>query len=368
MKTRIEKRNFRLSAGCLSVVHDCSRLFCGSSRLFCISSRLPAIALVMLWAVAVVVAGCSNDIETLPTVEGEVPLQITDGAISAEVQTRATLSSGSIGIFRTTTNNYSALYNVQYTYSGGWKAASSGNAIYLSQLPANLCAYYPYGSVTFTSGTSTVATLSAQKYDSTKDMCYATTGGVAVCNKTPNATFAMTRAYSRLTLTIKRHASNYVGTGGVSTINLKNGSSFYNSRTLNISNGNYANPTGSPTTGGYSYSFGTTIAAGKSATADLLIPPQSVANGLTITLTIDGTARSVTVPADKFTNKNLAAGIRYGITLEISAAQIIPDGTITGDEYDGQSSGGDYELNIYAVTVDEYGTQDNANFEVNAKN
>lgn len=363
MKTRIEKRNFRLSAGCLSVVHDCSRLFCGSSRLFCISSRLPAIALVMLWAVAVVVAGCSNDIETLPTVEGEVPLQITDGAISAEVQTRATLSSGSIGIFRTTTNNYSALYNVQYTYSGGWKAASSGNAIYLSQLPANLCAYYPYGSVTFTSGTSTVATLSAQKYDSTKDMCYSTTGGASVCNKTPNATFTMSRAYSRLTLTIKRHASNYVGTGVVSTINLKNGSSFYSSRTLNISNGTFG---GSTTSGGYSYSFNTTIAANASATADLLLPPQSVSSGLTITLTIDGTARSVTVPVGKFANSNLEAGKRYGITLEISAAQIIPDGTITGDDYGGQTSGGDYELNIYAVTVDDYDSQVNDGFEVKA--
>lgn len=310
------------------------------------------------------VTSCSNDFETLPTVEGEVPLQIADGAISAEVQTRATSitkAGESIGIFRAATNNYSALYNVQYTYSGGWKAAST--TIYLSQLNATLYAYYPYSSVSFGSN-STTATLSAQKYDSTKDMCYATTGGDAVCNKTPNATFAMTRAYSRLTLTIKRHASNYVGTGSVSTINLKNGSSFYNSRTLNISNRTFG---GSVTSGGYSYTFNTTIAASASATADLLLPPQSVASGLTITLTIDGTARSVTVPAGKFANSNLEAGKRYGITLEISAAQIVPDGTITGDEYGNQTSGGDYELNIYAVTVDDYGTQDNASFEVDAK-
>ena len=50
-------------------------------------------------------------------------------------------------------------------------------------------------------------TLTAQKYDAAKDLCYAKTGGAAVCNKTPNATFAMTRAYSRLKLSIKRHAA-----------------------------------------------------------------------------------------------------------------------------------------------------------------
>lgn len=317
----------------------------------------------IFWASAVVVAlsvtmtGCSNDFETLPASNEEVPLQIADGSISADVQTRATVTSGSIGIFRAATNNYSALYNVQYTYNGGWKAASTD--IYLSQLNATLYAYHPYNSVTFS---GTTATLTAQVYNSAKDMSYATTGGSTVCNKTPNATFAMTRAYSRLRLTIKRHASNYSGTGTISNISFKNGSTFYTSRTLNIASGTL----GGSTVSNWTYPFNTTIAAGGTSTLELLVPPQPVGSGLTITLTLDGTNRSATVPADKFTSSNLAAGKYYNIGLEISAAQIIPDGTITGDDFTSQSPSDDYELNIYAVTVDDFLSQDNAEFETQA--
>lgn len=325
--------------------------------------------LTLTTVLSVALSGCSNDTESLngfdgsPAANEEVPLQIAGGSISADVQTRATtITNGSIGIFRAANNDYSALYNVQYSYNDGWKVSSSEKTIYLSQKNATLYAYYPYNSFSFTAN-STKATLTAQKFVDAMDMCYATSGGSNVCNKTPNATFAMNRAYSRIQLFIKRHAKNYVGTGYVSNINFKNGSTFYYGCTLDIATGTYG---GDATDGGWSYAFNTTITAGATKSADLLVPPQPVGNGLTITLTLDGVNRSVTVPAGKFTSNSLAAGKIYKITLEISAAQINIDGSVTGDDY-GTQGNTDYELNIYAVTVDDYGSQENADFETNAK-
>ena len=328
-----------------------------------INSRLRAGILGML--LASLAAGCSSEAELLPLPadNNPVPLQITGSGVSLEAQTatRAPLTSGSIGIFRTNANGYSPLYNLQYTYSSGWKPATAAATIYLDGRNATLCAYTPLGSVSFTSS-STTCTLSAQKYDSTKDMCYATTGGSAVCNKTPGATFAMKRAYSRLQLSIKRDAKNYVGNGLVSTVNLKNGTAnFFASRTLDISSGTLG---GTASSAGWLYALNATIAAGATSTAyNVLLPPQTVASGLTIVLTLDGVPRSVTIPAAKFTSGNLEAGKVYKINLEIIGVEVKPgSGAVTGDDFDSQGNT-DYELKFCEVTVDDFGSQQNADFE-----
>lgn len=65
------------------------------------------------------------------------------------------------------------------------------------------------------------------------------------------------------------------------------------------------------------------IAAGATNIAyDVLVPPQAIASGLTITLTIDGTNRAVTVPAGKFTGNALASGQQYIIELLITDAEV----------------------------------------------
>lgn len=280
-------------------------------------------------------AGCDNGADADLPADTLVPVRIIDAGISAEVQTRATISSGSMGVFRTTANGYTAQYNSQYTYNSGWKPNTT---VYVGGANATLCAYYPYNVVTFTAN-STTCTLTAQKYDAAKDLCYAKTGGAAVCNKTPNATFAMTRAYSRLKLSIKRHATNYVGNCNITNVNIKHstGTNFFVNRTLDISSGTNG---GSATAGGWTYALNTgNMAANATNTAyDVLVPPQPVSGGLTITLTIDGVNRAITVPAAQFSN-NLNAGQQYTISLIITDVEIVlPASAVTVNDWSGVSN------------------------------
>lgn len=284
---------------------------------------------------ASLVAGCDNGADADLPADTLVPVKIADASISAEVQTRATISSGSMGVFRTSANGYTAQYNSQYTYNSGWKPNTT---VYVGGANATLCAYYPYNAVTFTAN-STTCTLTAQKYDAAKDLCYAKTGGAAVCNKTPNATFAMTRAYSRLKLSIKRHATNYVGNCNITNVNIKHstGTNFFVSRTLDISTGTNG---GSATAGGWTYALNTgNMAANATNTAyDVLVPPQPVSGGLTITLTIDGVNRAITVPSAQFSN-NLTAGQQYTISLIITDAEIVlPASAVTVNDWSGVSN------------------------------
>lgn len=262
-------------------------------------------------------AGCENGADAgLPT-ESQVPVQIADATISAQVETRAAITGGSMGVFRAAANGYTAQYNAQYTYNSGWKP---NTAVYVGGANATLYAYYPYSASAFAAN-STTCTLTAQKWAATKDLCYAKTGGAAVCNKTPDANFAMTRAYSRIKLSIQRHATSYIGNCNITNVNLKSGTGFYVSRTLNISNGTNG---GSVTTGGWTYALNTgNMAAGATNTAcDVLVPPQPITAGLTITLTVDGAARAITIPAAKFTNNALAAGQEYTIELLMTDAGV----------------------------------------------
>lgn len=276
-------------------------------------------------------AGCGSgeDKDFFPD-DAQVPVTIATSLDADIIQTRANVSTGSMGVFLSNANGYKPQYNVQYTYNGGWKASAP---VYVGVPNATLHACYPYNAVTFTAN-STTCTLTAQKYDAAKDLCYAKTGGAAVCNKTPNATFAMTRAYSRLKLSIKRHATNYVGNCNITNVNIKHstGTNFFVNRTLDISTGTNG---GSATAGGWTYALNTgNMAANATNTAyDVLVPPQPVSGGLTITLTIDGVSRAITVPAAQFSN-NLIAGQQYTISLIITDAEIVlPASAVTVNDW-----------------------------------
>ena len=77
----------------------------------------------------------------------------------------------------------------------------------------------------------------------------------------------------------------------------------------------------------------TSLAAGTSTDCDVLVPPQPVASGLTITLTIDGLNRAVTIPAAQFTSNALAAGQQYTIKLTIMDTAVIFDGNVAITDY-----------------------------------
>lgn len=273
-------------------------------------------------------SGCGGEQEVaLPGPDQKVPLQVAASNIETEIVTRAvSVTSGSMGVFRTTASDYPAQYNAQYTYNGGWAPKDNDNTVFLDGRAATLCAYYPVGSVTFTSNSFT-ATLTAQTYDANKDMQYAKTGGSSVTNLNPTASFAMVQAYSRVKLSIKRELA---GTSNVSKVNLKNGTTFYASRTIDISNGTLG---GSTTSGGWNYTFSKAISNSPNTDYDVLVPPQPVSNGLTITLTIDGVDCAVTVPSERFSSGNLDAGKQYSINLLIKDSAVSISGNINITDY-----------------------------------
>ena len=115
------------------------------------------------------------------------------------------------------------------------------------------------------------------------------------------------------------------------------GTNFFVNRTLDISAGTNG---GSATAGGWTYALNTgNMAANATNTAyDVLVPPQPVSGGLTITLTIDGVNRVVTVPAAQFSN-NLNAGQQYTISLIITDAEIVlPASAVTVNDWSGVSN------------------------------
>lgn len=304
-------------------------------------------SLLYMCLLPVVAVGCSSDITipgSSPVDEGQLrPVFIEESFIETGVPTRAAtgVSGGSMGVFLASTNNYTAKYNVQYTYSASatpkWGATTP---IYVGGENAVLSAYYPYGSVTFNAG-STVATLDAQAYSDTKDMCYTHTGGAAVCNKTPQVTFNMVRAYSRLLFSITRSTTQpYPNACKVTQVKMApdgSGKEFYTKRTLDISKAaGTAGQLGGTKAADWtlntsSLAMGSGIAAGATQQIDMLFPPQTfTANTDTkITLTIDNKPYIATIPYVSF--KEMGAGKYNEVKLEIQGTALVLGSVTTTD-------------------------------------
>lgn len=280
--------------------------------------------------------GCSNDsaMDT-PEYTQMVPVGIRQISVSGStVVTRAstTITEGQIGVFRTTANSYPAQNNVPYSYdatTAGWSATVADNAILVDHRNATLIAYYPYQA----DSDGSKVTLTSQVYAANQDLCYGTPTGT-INNATPDAgAFTdMAHAYSRITLSIQRHATSYfTGVCAITNLHLMSGPSFFATRTLDISNNTYG---GSAADMGWSYNPGiASLDAGASKGCDVLVPPQPVTSGLTITLTIDGLNRAVTIPAAQFTSNALAAGQQYTIKLTIMDTTVILDGNVAITDY-----------------------------------
>lgn len=317
------------------------------------------LAAVLLLSAAMFLNGCGSEEFAFPD-GGEkpsnelVPIKVSAG-ISAGVevagatdapegpQTRAAAmintNGARMGVFRVAdaAKGYTAQNNVEYTYStatNSWSNAAS--PILVSGLVAQLCAYYPFGSATFS---GTAATLTAQKYDAAKDLCYASNATAEVTNKAPSASFAMKRAYSRVSLTIRRDAS-YENTCAITNVTFRNGStgSFYSSATVNIATGSVSPGSASSTGTDFNPGIASIASGATDTTADYLLPPQSVGSGLSISLTVDGVVRSIVVPAGQFSSNSLAGGSRYVIKLAVTGASIVITSVNITSDY---TSGGD---------------------------
>lgn len=321
------------------------------------------LAAVLLLSAAMFLNGCGSEEFAFPA-GGEkpsnelVPIKVSAG-ISAGVevadvpdasqgpQTRATTTINTegarMGVFRVAdaAAGYTAHNNVEYTYSTATNSWSNGSdPILVGGSVAQLCAYYPFGAATF-SGTS--ATLTAQIYDAAKEWFYASNATASVTNKTPTASFAMKRAYSRVSLTIRRDAS-YENTCAITNVKFRNGSTgnFYSTATVNIATGSVSPGSASSTGTDFNPSIASIASGATNATADYLLPPQSVSSGLSISLTVDGVVRSIVVPAGQFSSNSLAGGSRYVIKLAVTDASIVITSVSITSDY---TSGGDASAN-----------------------
>jgi len=270
-------------------------------------------------------AACTEDTTRPDT--NVVPLKIDNIQLSGvSLRSSDPLESGDIGLFRLAGSGYSGTSNnVKYTYSGGgWSAASGVTPIYLSKSTANLCAYYPYSSdADYSDGQ---VTLTSQRYDNTKDLCYQT--GVTASSEAA-ASFTLEHAYAMITFTLTRSAT-YPGTCAISNLSLAN-AGLLTSNTLDMTTG---------TTG--TYGSGTTgtitvlpsiagIASGSSETVSVLMVPvtTSMSGDIQLSLTVDDRALSTTISTT--TLPKLEAGKNYNITATINGASLTITSVTTTD-------------------------------------
>ena len=290
--------------------------------------------LTFLIPASLLLAGCAAD-ETpgmvdpsTPPVEATSPLIVESAAVSAEVTTRATVSSGSIGIFLTGTG-YTAINNRQYNYGTPAWVPNGGvaNAIYLGATTASVCAYHPYAS---TLNNSAAIPLTSQVFDNaSKDISFAVNRNVDGSSVNKSTSFAMTRAYAKVTFVFQR--SNYPGTCQVQKVELKN---LLLSATLNIGTGAYSTAAGVANSSVAQTKNVTVPATGTVAWGSdvLLVPCTPASTGMTIVITVDGKTMTTTIPT---ANYKPVKGEYKTITITVQGTGINTTSVTTADWVNG---------------------------------
>ncbi|MBP1593195.1 MAG: hypothetical protein H6Q12_213 [Bacteroidetes bacterium] len=288
-------------------------------------------------ALAVVLAGCSQDDSVPGSDTRTAALGISSVSMSAAVTTKAdvtlTTSGSSIGVYRTADagNGYAAQLS-QYTYTTSWASASP---VYLNNNNAQICAYYPYA---YTATPLAVA-LTAQKDDALQDLVYAKNAAYSNTNKTANLT--MGHAYSKITFTITKDAT-YTGTGAISSLSLSN-AALVQSNTIDITSGTYGSGTVATVTYNPAIASITT-----SATTALLLPPTvtAMSGNVSLSIIVDGSTLTTTIPASSFPSSKLVAGSNYTVALIIKGSALIVGSVAITDWADTATTGGPWYPSI----------------------
>nr|WP_302830074.1 fimbrillin family protein [uncultured Bacteroides sp.] len=256
----------------------------------------------LLIPASLLLAGCTAD-ETpgmvdpaIPPVEATVPLTVESAAVNAEVTTRAAVTSGSIGIFLTGTG-YTAINNRQYDYGTPAWTPNGGvaNTIYLGGTTASVCAYHPWQA---SLNNSAAIPLTSQLFDNaSKDISFATARNVDGSSANKSTSFAMTRAYAKVTFVFQR--SNYPGTCQVQKVELKN---LLPSAMLNIGTGAYSTAAGMANSSVSQTKNVTVPATGTVAWGSdfLLVPCTPASTGMTLVITVDGKTMTTTIPTASY--------------------------------------------------------------------
>ena len=304
----------------------------------------------LLWGVALfyTIFACSQqeDVKMEGGIGGPggewVPIDVEAG-IDIGTQTRvATISNGSIGVYRTfPINGSSAQYNVKYTNAGsGWVAADTNNKILVGSESATLYAYYDPAGTAVAATNSTIVTIpqTAVAFNAAapKAFFYATAPVSPVDNKNRVASFSMKPAQCMLTLNITRHAEYVNGNCCVSVVEMKtaNNTNFNATTQVDISKAMNTQAT-TAVVGNFLYNVAADDAvfsgmnASTTKSLSILLPQHTTSVKRKLFLTIDGTVRSVEIASTGLYN----AGMNYSVNLIIKDAAIIVNGNITVADY-----------------------------------
>ena len=351
---------------------------------------------------ALLLSACTADADG-PVPEEKVdtterPLTVT-AQLEAEVVTRATataLETGTLAVFRKTTNGYAALNNIPYTWNTTdkkWKsadAADKAKTIYVNHQDADVYAYYPYNSAR---GTNTSFNLTMGRNTPDATMLYSATQKVN--NRTALATFAMKSGYSRITFRLLNMNLPYCL---IKSASVTFASAMKTQGTIDISAATPTTTAGTATSSSYAFPLSTPdsiyssgIGTGKwDETLDLLmIPGQSVPQmTISVQLTLSGmltnAKTSVTIPSGTISG-TLVQGKQYIIPLLVKGTTIsfasnkVPDiGANTEQDPYGEDKLTAYTLppvtladglnvatgNLYYYTSKLINTSQNPNYEL----
>lgn len=323
-----------------------------------------------LWVAgfALLLSACTAETDG-PVPDAEVdtterPLTVT-AQLDAEVETRAAsttsaLETGTLAVFRKTTNGYAELNNIPYTWDTTdkkWKsedATDMTKTVYVDHRDAEVYAYYPYDA---SRGTNTIFNLTMGRNTPSATMPYFATQKVN--NRTAIATFAMKSGYSRITFRLLNMNLPYCL---IKEATVTFASTMKTEGTIDISTTPPAIAAEEATTSNHVFSlttdsiYNTGIGSGKwDETLDLLMIPGQTVPQMTITVKLayrtmlNNATTSVTIPENTISG-NLVQGKQYIIPLlvkgtTISLANKVPD---IGDNSE-QDPYGENKLTAYTL-------------------
>lgn len=256
-----------------------------------------------------------------------VPLSFSNLTFE-DIQTRATLTDGSLGVFRLASSSYtSAKSNVRYNYVSSWTAAST--PVYLNKSQATLNLYYPYNA-SYSNSTAIPLTSQVPGTNQANALWYSR---MTVASTDLPLNLSLKQAYARMTFNFT-HLASYTGNCAISNITISN-SEIISTATLNIED-----------TDGYPYTAGTkgsvsfnpnisSIASGASDASGivLMVPVASLTGNITFSVTIDGVVKTGTLSSTSLSS--LLAGSNYQININIEKLGL----TLVANSYSGSTNG-----------------------------
>lgn len=298
-----------------------------------------------LWVAgfALLLSACTAETDgPVPDAEADTterPLTVT-AQLDAEVETRAAsttataLETGTMAVFRKTTNGYAELSNIPYSWDPTdkkWKsadAADKAQTIYVDHRDAEVYAYYPYDADW---GTNTSFDLTMGRNTPSTTLLYFFSATQKVNNRTALVTFAMKSGYSRITFRLMNMNLPYCL---IKEATVTFDSAVKTQGTIDISTTPPAIAAGEATTSSHVFSLTTDsiynlgIGTGQwDETLDLLmipgqtVPKMTIAVKLKLSGMLNNASTSVTIPTGTISG-NLEQGKQYIIPLLVKGTTI----------------------------------------------